>query len=197
MDNLDDLKQIWLTADMADLPSLPGIIKSAKKYRFVRLLKTFAVLFLVLFLIGAMCWVLYSYRSHFISTRVGEAFMFIAMFILLSANIRSLKRISNFKNYSNSEFLSFLKKEKLNLLQFQKTTQKIGFAFASIGLLFYLYEGVFDNIFTMVISYIALLVWCAFMWFILRPLAMKRKTKKLTELILKIEAYSKQLSNDQ
>lgn len=195
MDNFDDIQQVWLSADVSALPKAAGIMQTIKKYRLKQMLKTagFIVLILVLFLM--MCWVLFAYHSTLITTRIGEGCLLLALIILLSVNVWSLQRIASSKAYSNNQFLLFLKQEKLRLIRFQQRTQPIGFAFASIGLSFYIFEEVHHDLWVMIMSYAGVILWCCFSWFIIRRKAMTRKTKKLNETIAKLEQFSKQLQN--
>ena len=196
MDNFNEIKKIWLSANATALPKAANILQTIKKYRLKQILKTGGLVVLTLFLILTMCWVLFAYHSQLISTRIGEACIFFAMFILLSVNVRSLKRVSKSKTFSNSEFLTFLKQEQLRLIRYQKKTQVIGFLLASVGLLFYLYEGVHTRFSVMIISYVGLIIWCCICWFIIHPKAMERKTKKLNETIVKLEQFLEQLQNE-
>ena len=194
MDNFNDIKKIWLTANVSALPKPDEVVKTIKRYRFKHSIKNAALILFTLIMVAVMCRVLFAYRSHLFVTRIGEAFFFIAMFILLGTNAKSLSRISTQKNFSNGEFISFLKQEQLRQISFQKRTQVIGFAFASTGLLLYIFEGVYQNTVMMIVAYLLTGIWIAVCWFIIRPLAIKRKTKKLTGTIEKLERLSTQLS---
>jgi len=196
MDNLNDLKEIWLTADPNDLPAADKIVKTIRSYRLKHAIKKAALIFLTLLLVATMCWVLFAYKSNLLVTRIGEACMFIAMFILLSANANSLRRISNLKDCSNDEFVNFLKREKIKHTFFQKRTQLVGFAFASVGLLLYLFEGVYTTPIQMIMAYLLASLWIFICWFVIRPRSIKRKNRELTETIQNLERLSAQLSNN-
>jgi hypothetical protein len=196
MDSLNDIQKIWLTTNMATLPKADEIIKTIKKYRLKHAVKNGVLIALSMLLIAAMCWVLFDYKSNLLVTRIGEACLFIAMFILFGIGTNSLKRIAAQKNRSNAEFISFLKQEQLRQIAFQKRTQVIGFAFASVGLLLYLFEAVYKDTLQMLVVYGLALIWIFVCWFIIRPRSIKRKTEKLARTIENLERLSIQLSNN-
>lgn len=195
MDNLNDLKEVWLTVNTNKLPDASQVVKTIKNYRLRQLLSRIALLIITLVLIATMSWVLVSYKSHLITTRIGEVSMFIAMFILLAVNTNAIKRTKGLKDYSNDVFLNYLKQEQIKQLQFQEKTQRIGFVFASAGLLLYLYEEVSQKTSTLVIAYTLAALWIGIIWFVLRPLGIKQKTRKLNERIMRLEKISRQLNN--
>ena len=194
MDNFDEIKQIWQSANTNGLPKTEEIIHTIKRYRIRQILKTSAVILVTLFMMFTMVWVVIAYKSQLLTTRIGEGCFFTAMFILLSFTLRSLKRITGSKNYSNAAFLKFLKQEQIRLIRYQQKTQIIGFGIASAGLFFYTYETVHSQPFVMLAVYSGILVWCLIAWFVIRPRAMGRKTKKLEETIEKLERFSNQLN---
>jgi len=193
MDNLNELKEIWLTAKTKTLPDAAEIVETIKNYRLKEIVKIISFSLFTLGLLATMIWVLIDYKSQLITTRAGEVFILIGIFILLTMNAKALKRSFSLNNYSNEAFLTYLKKEQLKLIDYQKRTQKAGFIIASSGLLLYIYEGVRHSISILIISYIVVSLWIAISWFIIRPYSLKRKTQKLLEKIATLEKISSQL----
>src|SRR5215213_5687445 len=111
MENFEQLREVWLTADTAKLPEARGLLHTAKSYRMKQWLRSAGVLALVIILLATMVWVLFGYHSRLVSTRIGEAFFLAALFIMLTVQLRSLKRLSEARFYNNSEFLRFLQAE--------------------------------------------------------------------------------------
>jgi glucan phosphoethanolaminetransferase (alkaline phosphatase superfamily) len=196
MDSLNDLKQVWLTASVKALPDAPGMVRSIKRYRAKKLAVTLWLLLFVVVLLATMIWVLIDYKSTLVSTRIGEAFMLIALMMMLLVAIKRLRRASAFKDYSNQSFLQYLKQEQVAFFAFQNSTQRIGFAIASAGLLLYIYEGVSRQTMYLLIGYSWCVGWICLVWFILRPIAVRRKTKKLGNRIAELEKIAHQLSGD-
>ena len=196
MDDLNDIKQIWLTSNVNALPKAEEIVKIIRRHRLKLIAKNVALILFVILMVAVMCWVLFTYSPKLFVTRIGEACFFVALFILLGAGATSLIRATTFKNYTNEAYINFLKKEQQRQFSFQKTTQVIGFAFASIGLLLYLFELIYGNIMVLVIAYLLAIIWIAASWFIVRPISIRRKAKKLNETISKLERISAQLLNN-
>jgi len=192
MDNLDDLKKIWLTAKTDCLPTADEMVRTMKTYRNRKLFKkavltTIAVLLVALLVVTAV-----YYTSTMVTTRIGEACMLVAAIILLSSNLNSLKRVYKLKNCSNKEFVEHLESGQRGRIRFYKKTQVIAFAFISMGLLLYLYEMVYPNLVAGVIAYSVTIVWLLINWLVVRPKAFKRQTRKFNESMEKIEKLSKQ-----
>jgi hypothetical protein len=196
MEHFEEIKQIWLSTP-STLPGAGEIVRWIKRHRLKETLKIAGLILFTLLLIALMCWVLYDYKSKLLVTRIAEACFFIALFIILVAKTTSLIRILNWKNYSNQAYLIFLKQEQTRRAAFQKTTKIIGFSIASLGLLLYIFEMLHTNFTRMVIGYLISILWIAGSWFIVRPIAIKRSNKSLTDTIKKLEILSEQLSNDQ
>jgi hypothetical protein len=193
MDNFDDIKKVWLSANVSALPKAADILHLIKKFRRRQILKTSGSVLLTLLLTAILIWVLFSYHSNMITTRIGEACMLCALMILLQVNIKSLKRITASKTYANNDFLLFLKQEQVRCARYRRYTQLIGFIIANLGLSFYIFEEVHKNPLTALICYAGVLVWCLFCWFIIRPIATRRQGKHLNETILQLELYTMQL----
>src|SRR6476646_3262998 len=137
MNNLDELKQIWLSTGLEKLPKSGEIVKAIKRHHRKEALKKASLILFTILLVLIMCWVVFDYRSRLLATRIGEVCMFIAMFIFLAANAISLVKMSARVQYSNEEYINFLKQKQLQQYRRTKKTQLIGFLFASAGLLLY------------------------------------------------------------
>ena len=195
MNNLDELKQIWMSTGLEKLPKSGEILEAIKRHHRKEALKKVSLILFTVLLVLIMCWVVFDYKSKLPATRIGEFCMFIAMFILLGSNAISLVKMSPRVHYSNEEYISFLKQKQLQQYRRTNKTQLIGFLFASVGLLLYLFEGVYKNPILLVTGYILVIAWISCSWFILRPWALKRKTRKLNETVSKLERLSAQLEN--
>jgi hypothetical protein len=196
MDNFNDIKQIWLTAKVDSLPKASKVVKTIKRFHIKHILKS-GILIIVAILLGAiMVWVMFDYKSKLLVTRIGEILIILPIYIILYINFSSLKRLPNWKNCSNDQFILFLKNEQIKLISFHKRVQSIGFALVSIGLLLYLFEFACQKIILMVATYSLAFIWLAICWFIIRPFMIRRKIKKLNETIERLENLSTQLLNE-
>ncbi len=192
MDNLNDLKKVWLTADTSRLPDSNGIKQLIKKYRNTMLLKKTAVIIAALVLTGIMVSVVFNYHSTMVTTRIGEVCLIIAGVFLVVTNANFINRFYSYTDLNNKEFIEFLEQTRARQLRYYKKTQVAGLACASVGLLFYLYEGVCQDRLLIVISYALLVAYLLIMWLVVRPIAFRRQTKKLDATIKKLEELSKQ-----
>jgi hypothetical protein len=196
MNDFNDIKDLWQSARANDLPGAKEVVRSIKNYRAKQVIKNIAVIAMALFLVAVMVHVVFTYKSVMLTTRLGEACFFLALFILIGISIQALSRVPAKGDHSNGSFLHYLKQEQLKLISFYKRTQAFAFAVSAAGLGLYLFEGLKDANW-LIAGYACFTVYVLACWFILRPLAFRAKTKKLREEIMKLEKLSGQLSEDQ
>jgi hypothetical protein len=193
MDNLNDLKKIWRTADTSSLPNSNEIMRMGKKYRNKGLAKKIFLIAAALLLSVLMVIVLFIYKPTMLSTRIGAGFMIIALSILVYTNIRSIGRFYYFRDYNNKEFIAFLEQTRLNQIYFYKKTQVISLSFSSIGLLFYLFETAYQHPIAGLIIYLISGLFLSINWLVTRPRTFKRQSEKLNETLKKLERISNQI----
>lgn len=193
MDNLNDLKAIWLTAKTDALPGSAEMSRIVKKHRNQKLLKTAGLILGALLLVAAMLGVVFEYRSTMITTRIGEALIIAAGIILIITNLSTLSRFYKLTPCSNREFIQFLEHTRVRRLFYYKWTQAIALSFCSAGLLFYIYEGVHQQTGLFVSSYAAVVLYLSVMWLYVRPRVFKKQWDKLSATIEQLEKISKQL----
>jgi hypothetical protein len=100
--------------------------------------------------------------------------------------------MSNNPAFSNGEFLKGLKAEQESTFRALKRMQLAGFVLASAGLLLYVYEEAERNSWLLP-AYSLLTAWLAINWFVIRPLALKKRVKEDAAVILRIEDIINQL----
>jgi hypothetical protein len=193
MDTFADIRDIWKTANVSTLPNADEMVRITNRYRLKHAFTHMSLSLLSLLMAATMIWVVFIYESHMLETRIGEACFLAAIFMLLTANATSLNRIAGQDNNSNSDFIAFLKQEQRHQIHFYKRTQGIGFTLSAVGLSLYIFEPVHNDTTTMVVAYSLLAIFLLASWFMLRPIAMKNKTKRLHEMIDKLEELSTQL----
>ena len=196
MDNFSEIKETWLTANTTSLPQPGEIVKIIKRYRRKLVFRYLLMILLVLVLAAVMIWVVFVYHSQMLVTRIGEACIFSALVMLLVINTRSLVRVSGIKNYTNTQFLDYLKIAKRRQVIFQNRTQVIGLLLASAGLCLYLFETVHNDIKLTLITYSFVAAWLVVNWLVVRPRTNRKKSRELNERIEKIQRLSNQLSNN-
>jgi hypothetical protein len=193
MDNFNDLKSIWLTAKTDSLPASDEIVHIIKRYRNKTLQKKMMVILVGLVSVTIMIGIIFFYKPEMLTTRIGESFIILAGSILIFSNVRSIKRFYDLQEFSNRDYIEFLKKGRQNQIHFYKKTQVFGMAFCSIGLLFYIFEFVHKNAILSIIAYSLLVIYLLILWLIVRRRVFTKHARKLEELIKRLESLSNQL----
>ncbi len=192
MNNLDELKSIWLTAKTDSLPATQEIIHIIKKYRNKILQKKITVIVTALILVAIMIAVAFIYKSKMITTRLGEILIVAAGCILIFSNARSIRRFYDLQSFNNKDFLKFLEKTRKNQIHFYKKTQVAGLALCSAGLLLYIFEPVHNNIFLSIGAYVCIIIYIMALWFLIRRRMFKKHANELQKMIDKLKSLSKQ-----
>ncbi|SDS18213.1 hypothetical protein SAMN05216490_0688 [Mucilaginibacter mallensis] len=194
MDNLNDIKALWLTAKTDGLPSSDEMLRIVKKFRNQRLRNKLIVIFTALVCAAMMVATMFVYKSTMITTRIGEVLIIIACGVLVFTNTRSIKRFIDLKDCSNKEFIEFLEQTRRNQVYYYKKTQVLGMGISSIGLLLYLYEMASISMVVFIITYSIAIIWTLILWLVIRPRSFKKQSLKLEETLKKLENISKQLN---
>lgn len=197
MDNLNDLKAIWLTANTDSLPASGEMLRMAKKFRNAKIRNKLTMIIIAVLLAAVMVFGAIYNRSAMISTRIGEACLIVTCALLAFTNIRSIKRFIDFKDCTNKEFIEFMEQTRRNQFYYYQKTQVAGMGISSIGLLFYFYELVYRDTVWFVITYSIALFYLAFMWFYIRPRKFKKQNLKMDETLRKLHDISNQIKNEQ
>ncbi len=192
MDNLNDLKKLWRTANTEGLPDSRTMMSTIKKYRDKKIIKKCLLIIAALILTGIMVMVVFKYKSTLLTTRIGEACILISGIILIATNTNSLRRIYRLKNCTNREFILHLEQASLNRIYYYKRTQIIALVFNSAGLLLYMYEGVCRSVSMLAMAYAAMTIWLLVVWLVIRPRAFKKQSKKFIETVKKMALLSNQ-----
>ncbi len=193
MDNLNDLKAIWQTADTSKLPLADEVKVIAKKYQQKNLVKKAWVAIITLLLSVVFVTSMFFYQSALLSTRIGQLLILMALAILIWSNFKSLSRIYKIRNCSNQEFIEYLREVQLNRIKYYKRTQVLGMAFYCAGLLLYLYELVYKNFHLAVVLYLLTVLALLGSWFYFRPKAYQRRKEKFEPFLNHIEKLNNQL----
>jgi len=192
MDNLNELKKIWLSADTTALPDTAEMLQRISKYRSSKLVRKAGLVAAAVLLTGILVMVMFTYKSVMISTRAGECLMAAAGLLLVLTNIKSLGRLYRVKDCSNKEFIEYLEQVQRNRAYYHKNTQVAGLALVSAGLLLYIYEAVHASFYLCLGAYAFTITYILVAWLVIRPRAYKRQAKKLQETMKKMADLSKQ-----
>jgi len=194
MDNLNELKQLWQTANTDSLPALNEMLRMVKKFRNQKLRNKYLIICIAAVLAAIMAVPMFVYPSMMMTTRIGVLLLISSCGLLIFTNTRSLKRFHDLDDRNNKEFIGFLEKTRQNQLYYYKKTQVAGLWLSSAGLLFYLYEFVHNNALLVIIGYSITLVYILVIWFVLRPRKFNKEAKKLNETMERLNTLSKQIN---
>ena len=197
MDNLNDLKKIWLTADTKGLPNSSEMVRIVKKYRNKKLVKIAAVVFVALLLSVLMVFVMFFYESKMWTTRLGEICILISSLILLATNLNSLSRFYKFNDFDNVDFIKFLEKTRLRQAFYHNKTQVAALTFCSVGLILYLIETLVQKPSWAIYIYAYIVIYLVVMWVIVRPRMYRKQSKKMNEMISRFEKLSNQIKQNE
>ncbi len=192
MDNLDDLKTLWQTANTDALPQPEEMLRMVKKFRNQKLRRKIILIIVALVCGTIMVTGIFIDGARMPSTYIGDVLLIITSLILAITNIRSIKRFYDLKDCSNSEFVQFIERTRQNQIYFYKKTQVITMSIASVGLMLYWYELVCRSITLTIIIYSATVIYLSVMWFVVRPRVFKKNARKLNEMLERLEKISKQ-----
>jgi hypothetical protein len=193
MENLNELKKVWLSANTDSLPDAGTVRLMVKKYRDEKLFKKIAMVGASVVLAAMMLAIVFFYKSTMISTRAGEVLILIDYLILIINNTRSVFRLRRLKDCANKEFLVHMEQAIHGRIYFYKHIQIWCFLLGSIGLLLYLFEPLHTDISLLVICDTVMVVFLLLMWLLIRPRAFKRQIQKLNAAVKQIETLSNQL----
>ncbi len=192
MENLNDIQKIWKSVQTGHLPTAHDMMQSAKQFRDKGLIRKKILIAAGIFLAAYMVVLMLMYHSLLVSTRIGEALILCGALILVWTNIKSIGRYYHFDNYSNKEFIYFLEKTRQNQIRYYRKTQVTGLTVCSAGLIFYVYELVYNDRLWLIIVYSSVLIYLLFVWFVMRPRAFKKGQEKLRTTLEKLERIQKQ-----
>ena len=193
MDNLNDLKAIWLSAKTDALPGSAEMTRIVKKHRNQKLLKTTALILIALLLVGVMVAVMVKYQQATITTRIGESLIIAAGTVLVITNLNTLNRFYKLAPCSNKEFIQFLEHTRVRRLFYYKWTQVAALSCCLTAMLLYLYEAIYRHDRFFIIFYTVIILYILFMWVFVRPKLFKKQSDKLNATIIQLEKISKQL----
>jgi len=196
MDNLNDLKTIWLTAKTDSLPSSTEMLRMAKKFRNGKIRNKLLMIFIAVLLAAIMIFGAINNGLTMLSTQIGGACLIFTCMLLAFTNIRSIRRFIDFKDCTNKQFIEFMEQTRRNQLYYYQKTQVAGMAISSIGLLLYFYELVYRDTVWFIVTYTIALLYLAFMWFVMRPRNFRKQNLKMDEQMQKIHSISNQIENE-
>lgn len=193
MDNLNDLRSLWHTANTDRLLDAGEMLRLVKGFRSQKLRSKWLIIVAAIVLAGIMVFAMIMGHFELVATYLGGSLMAAACLLLAITNIRSLKRFYQLEDCSNLEFVAFIEKTRQNQQRYYQKTMRSIILLLGIGWLLYLYEPARVHGGGLYVLYGGILLYLAIMWFYLRPRNFKRNAQKLDQLQARLEKITEQL----
>ena len=195
MDNLNDLKAIWLTAKTDSLPDSTEMVRVIRQFRNQKLRKLVILISVAVLAVIFMIVAYRFYNSKMLITQTGEVCLILSVVILIATNINSLIRFRKLYDCSNADFLKFLENTRARQLFYYKKTQVVCMTLYSAGILLYLYELVCKSLWPCIVGYLLTILFLAYFWLIERPRKFKKQDVRMKAMIDRTAALSRQLKS--
>jgi uncharacterized membrane protein len=196
MDNLDDLKALWHTADTASLPDAGQVVRTAKRYRNHKIRKKIFLISASALLGALMIGVMFFYKSTMLVTRIGELLMVFSAGILVYTNLRSIGRFYRYNDFTNRQFLEFMEQTRLNQLRYYNKTQIVTLVCSSAGMFLYLVELALHDPIAGAIFYAIMIATFLVLWLVIRPRTFRKQLKKTNDTIARLKTVTSKLDSD-
>ncbi|MFP5081804.1 hypothetical protein [Pedobacter sp. JCM 36344] len=192
MEDLNNLQTLWQSARPSNLPDGDKIQKNIKRFRWIKLRnKVFSVTVSVLVILASLA-LLATDKDLLMSTKIALACNIAACAILVITNLRSMKRFTKLKDFSNLEFLQFLHQTRRNQAYYHKRTEVAGLILITISSVLFPYEFTVHSIVLTIITYVIVLSWIMTLWFYIRPRSFSKHSRKLSAELTHFENIIKQ-----
>jgi hypothetical protein len=192
MDNFNDFKSIWLTTKTAGLPAADDMLHIIKHYRNTTLQRKLMVILTATVSVTILIGITFIYKAKMQTTRIGQYSFILAGCVLILANVRSIKGFYDLQDFSNIDFIKFLERSRQNQIYFYKKTQVAGLALWSAGLLFYIFQFVYQNVFLGIAAYSFAIIFLIVLWIVVRRRVFNKRANKMEEMIKRIKSLSNQ-----
>lgn len=190
MDHFDEIKDIWKSHKTERLPSIASINDAIKNFHSTNKRNIFFFVFLSVTCIVTMIWVIIDYQSNLWTTRVGESLFILIGLYLFFSKLKLLRRNKQEELLSTNDYLDNLKKKSQKGALSE--TRAILFILLSLAFFFYVYELLSVSNTRLIFGYCLLFLFLVFMWFVYRPLMVKRQQNKIQILLTKIDNIKNQ-----
>lgn len=193
MDDLNDIKAIWHSADVESLPTAGEIREMIRQFRSRRLRRKAAFIVLAVSVSLLLLGLLVFERSLAPVTRITDGLILFLWLFLLSKNINSFRRAQRMKDYSNKDFLAYLDRTRQGHIRYYKRTLIVLLSVASVAMLLYAYDLVRQALVPATVAYGFTVASLLYVWLYLRPRQFRKKLRKFEALRARVEKISEQL----
>lgn len=192
MDNLDNLKAIWHSANTDILPSANEMVHIVSKFRRQKIRNKWMMIIFSFLLSALMIIVLCMTDFKLWTTYLGGGLIAASSIFLAADNLQSLRRFYQLEDGNNQEFLAFIAQTRKNQIRYYKKTQLIIMLICASGLVLYFYELTEKNMLWFFAGCALSLAYLLFMWFVVRKRNFRRDGERLNATSREIEEMLKQ-----
>jgi hypothetical protein len=184
MDNFDDIKGIWHSASVEDLPA-PGEIQDLiRRYRSRMKKRKVRLMVAAVFVSMVMVVVLMIRPQSPVRYAANAIILFNWLFTLVSS-YRSYRRAQRVEDQDNRAFLQYLEEGQRGRIRYYKYTLPVLLSLNSLALLVYTPLPV--------VGYVLLVAYLLVVWLVIIPRQFKKKQRHYEALREKLERISQQL----
>ncbi len=190
MDRFDEIKNIWQSRPAGMQPSLSGFNEAVRSFQSAKKRNVIFLILLSVICLAAMVWVMVDYQSTLWTTRAGELIFLVMGLYLFYTKMNQLRKNNREEWLSARDFLD-------NLMENSKKeatdrTRVLIFIVLAVAFFLYLYEMLAGSRLKMMAGYGSLTLFLLLVWFVYRPVMMRRQQKKIRNLLTKIDNLKNQ-----
>ncbi len=196
MESFTEIKSLWQTDELDDLPLMVEIekvirqyVKKSKRNNTIVILSLAGILTVSALLIRFADYNLWSTYSGMI------IFMAIALYMIL-LKTRRQNKLADLETLSNNDFLSSLEKEEKQTCHGKSKNQTLLFIIWAIGFSFYIYEFIAHSIGQLLLGYGMLTILILSSWFIYRPYMARRYYQNIQKTVEHIHKLKSQINEN-
>ena len=197
MDSFNDIKSLWQTDGIVDLPSPDDIKKAIHQYSHKNKRNNGFVIALLFCALIALVLVMSFGDFERWTTYFGLLILGGVGIYTVYTKLKKQNTLNHLETLSNSDFLTALEaKENRTCIGKSKTLTTL-FIIWTIGFSFYIYEFVSQSTNYLIFGYSALFLFILFMWFVYQPFMTKRYQKDIQKTIQHINHLQSQIKNNE
>lgn len=190
MDHFDEIKNIWQSRPSGMQPSLSGFNEAVRSFQSAQRRNILLLILLSVICLAAMVWVMVDYQSALWTTRAGELIFLVMGLYLFYTKMNQLRKNNREEWLSARDFLDNLMENSKN--EAKNRTRVLIFIVLAVAFFLYLYEMLAGSRLKMMAGYGSLTLFLLLVWFVYRPVMMRRQQKKIRNLLTKIDNLKNQ-----
>jgi hypothetical protein len=187
MDGFDEIQNMWLQQPLTHAPQAEEIHRAIKKYK-AKTNRAFIIEISLFFVaLVVFIYLLFWVPGVTVTTRIGILFFLASIFYGAYLKTRPIRKNKQMLALSAKDFIAQLEKEKLETCTGSANEQARAFLLLCVAYVFYIYGWLSQNITALLMTYGAIAIILALLWFVLRPYSAKKRQKTIQSLITKLE----------